>query len=73
VKILNKQSRRDEKGWSCSFLVESGMTWAGHAARQADKKSAIRLGYLLVGKLEGKKQLGIQRRDWIILRRMVER
>jgi hypothetical protein len=37
------------------------MRWAGHVARIGEKRNAYRI---LVGKPEGKKQLGIQRLMW---------
>jgi hypothetical protein len=40
------------------------MTWAGHVARTGDKTNAY-ASRLLVGNLEGKKHLGIQRRQWL--------
>jgi hypothetical protein len=36
--------------------------WAGHVARMAEKRNAYRL---LVGKPEGKRQLGRPRRRWV--------
>jgi hypothetical protein len=38
------------------------MRWAGHAARTVEKRNVYRL---LVGKPEGKRQLGKPRRRWI--------
>jgi hypothetical protein len=38
------------------------MRWAGHVARLGEKRNAYRL---LVGKPEGKKQLGRPRRRWV--------
>jgi hypothetical protein len=36
--------------------------WAGHVARTAEKRNACRI---LVGKAEGKRPLGRQRRRWV--------
>jgi hypothetical protein len=38
------------------------MRWAGHAARIGDKRNAYRI---LVGKPEGNRSLGRQRRRWV--------
>jgi hypothetical protein len=38
------------------------MRWAGHVARIGEKRNAYRI---LVGKPEGKKQLGRPRRRWV--------
>jgi hypothetical protein len=38
------------------------MRWAGHIARMGEKRNAYTL---LVGKPEGKRQLGIPRRRWV--------
>jgi hypothetical protein len=38
------------------------MKWAGHVARMGAKRNACRL---LVGKPEGKRPLGRQRRRWV--------
>jgi hypothetical protein len=38
------------------------MRWVGHVARMGEKRNPYRL---LVGKAEGKKQLGRQRRRWV--------
>jgi hypothetical protein len=38
------------------------MRWAGHVARMGEKRNVYRL---LVGKPEGKRQLGRPRRKWI--------
>jgi hypothetical protein len=38
------------------------MRWAGHVARMVEKRNAYRI---LVGKPEGKRSLGRQRRRWV--------
>jgi hypothetical protein len=38
------------------------MRWAGHAARMGEKRNAYRI---LVGKPDGKRQLGRSRRRWV--------
>jgi hypothetical protein len=38
------------------------MSWAGHVARMGEKRNVCRL---LVGKPEGKRPVGRQRRRWI--------
>jgi hypothetical protein len=38
------------------------MRWAGHVARMGEKRNAYRI---LVGKPEGKRSLGRQRRRWV--------
>jgi hypothetical protein len=38
------------------------MRWAGHVARTGEKRNAYRI---LVGKPEGKRQLGRPRRRWV--------
>jgi hypothetical protein len=38
------------------------MRWAGHVARMGEKRNAYRI---LVGKPEGKRQLGRPRRSWV--------
>jgi hypothetical protein len=38
------------------------MRWAGHAARMGEKRNAYRI---FVGKLEGKRPIGRQRRRWV--------
>jgi len=43
-------------------VINSGrMRWAGHVARMGERRDAYRV---LVGKPEGKRQLGISRRRW---------
>jgi hypothetical protein len=43
-------------------IMKSRMRWAGHVARMGKKTNAYRL---LVGKPEGKRPLGRQRRRWV--------
>jgi hypothetical protein len=38
------------------------MRWAGHVARMGAKRNACRIS---VGKIEGKRSLGIPRRRWV--------
>jgi hypothetical protein len=38
------------------------MRWVGHGERLGEKRNGYRL---LVGKLEGRRTLGIQRRRWV--------
>ena len=38
------------------------MRWAGHVARMGEERAVYRV---LVGKLEGKRQLGRPRRRWV--------
>jgi hypothetical protein len=45
-----------------AFLKARRMRWAGHVARIGEKRNAYRL---LVGKPEGRKPLGRQRRRWL--------
>jgi hypothetical protein len=45
-------------------MIESRrMRWAGHVARMGAKRNAYRI---LVGKLEGKRQIGRRRRMWAV-------
>jgi hypothetical protein len=44
------------------FIKSRRMRWAGHVARMGEKRNACRI---LVGKLEGKRPLGRQRRRWV--------
>jgi hypothetical protein len=39
------------------------MRWAGHVARMWENRNAYRI---LVGKPEGKRPLGIPRRQWVV-------
>jgi hypothetical protein len=43
-------------------LILRRMRWAGHVARMGEKRNACRI---LVGKPEGKRPLGRQRRRWV--------
>jgi hypothetical protein len=48
---------------SISRIVKARrMRWTGHVARMGEKRNAYRL---LVGKLEGRRPLGRQRRRWL--------
>jgi hypothetical protein len=46
------------------------MRWAGHVALMWEKRNAYRI---LVGIPEGKRQLGRPRREWTILKWILER
>jgi hypothetical protein len=55
---------RDLYSWPSLIRVIKSrrMRWAGHVVRMGEKRNAYRL---LVGKPEGKKPLGRQRRKWM--------
>jgi hypothetical protein len=44
------------------MIKSRNMRWAGHIARMGDKRNAYRM---LVGKPEGKRPLGRERRRWV--------
>jgi hypothetical protein len=45
-----------------AYIKSRRMRWAGHVARMGEKRNAYRI---LVGKPEGKRPLGRQRRMWV--------
>jgi hypothetical protein len=45
-----------------TFIRKLMMRWAGHVARMGEKRNAYRI---LMGKPEGKRSLGRQRRRWV--------
>jgi hypothetical protein len=61
-KLQNEELHNLYSSPSISRMVKSRMMWAGHVARMGEKKYANRI---LVGKLEGKTQLGRHKRRWV--------
>jgi hypothetical protein len=62
-KLHNEELRDLYSSPSIIRIIKSWMMrWAGHVARRGEKRNAYRL---LVGKPEGKKQLGRPRRRWV--------
>jgi hypothetical protein len=52
------------------MMTSRRMSWAEHIARMMEKMNAYRI---LMGKAEGKRPLGGRRREWIILKWILER
>jgi hypothetical protein len=62
-KLHNEELRDFYFSRNVSKIIKSRrMRWAGHVARMGKKMNAYRL---LVGKPEGKRPLGRQRRRWV--------
>jgi hypothetical protein len=62
-KLHNKELRDLYSSPSINRIIKSRrMRWVGHVARMGEKKNAYRL---LVGKPEGKRQLGRPRSRWV--------
>jgi hypothetical protein len=61
-KLHNKELHNLYSSPSIIRIKSRRMRWAGHVARMGEKRKAYRL---LVGKLEGKRPLGIPRCRWV--------
>jgi hypothetical protein len=61
-KLHNEELRDLYSSPSIIRIVKSRMRWADHVARMGEKRNAYRL---MVGKPEGKRPLGRQRRRWV--------
>jgi hypothetical protein len=62
-KLHNEELRDFYSSSSKIKIIKSrGIRWTGHVARMGEKRNAYRL---LVGKPEGKRQLGRPRRRWV--------
>jgi hypothetical protein len=62
-KLYNEELHNLYSSPSIIRIIKSGrMRWARHVARMVEKRNVYRL---LVGKPEGKRPLGRQRRRWI--------